>query len=617
MNGRYVIQWNKDDINILGLMKIDVLSLGMLTAVRRALELLRDKKNIDWNLAQIPHEDPGTYDMIRKADTVGVFQIESRAQMSLLPRLKPRTWYDIVISVAIVRPGPIQGGMVHPFLRRRAGLERVTYAHPALEPILKKTLGIPLFQEQVMQIAVTAAGFTPGEADELRRIMSSAWKKQKIMDGLRQRVISGMLSNGLKQEYAEQIYRTIEGFSSYGFPESHSASFALITYASCYLKHHHPDAFVCALLNSQPMGFYSPRQLIADAQRHGVRFLALDVQRSDWDYTMEPAKGGELPPHLKHLQLAQLTQSLPAPTVEPTRLERAPMSRAAQLHAPLPPSRTSSPPQPRSPMQPRPQLPHPNIAPPPKPPDFAVRAGFRSVHGLKEEHIRVLCEERAAHGPFKNLPDLVRRARLPRAALIRLASAGALASFGISAREALWIIQGLCFDPQSLLFGEAISENEFELEAIPREGDWEAVQREYLTKGYSIETHPLAVLRPWLKEQGRYNRAAELAALRHRAKVRVAGLMSLLQKPPTAKGMCFISLEDETGILNVIITPDLYQKYRLVLLHSPLLDIEGTLESRDGVRNVRAELVRPLLKSEESPRDTLTDIQGSLDLREE
>jgi DNA polymerase-3 subunit alpha/error-prone DNA polymerase len=524
MEGRYVIQWNKDDINILGLMKIDVLSLGMLTAVRKTLELLRQRKNIDWNLAQIPHEDEETYAMIRKADTVGVFQIESRAQMSILPRLKPSTWYDLVISVAIVRPGPIQGGMVNPFLRRRAGHERVNYAHPSLEPILKKTLGIPLFQEQVMQIAVAVAGFTPGEADELRRIMSSAWKKPKIMDGLRQRVLSGMLSHGLKREYADQIYRTIEGFSSYGFPESHAASFALITYASCYLKRHHPDAFVCSLLNSQPMGFYSPRQLIRDAQAHAVKFLPLDIQSSAWDYTLE----------------------------------------------------TSS-------------------------PKFAVRVGFRSVYGLNEDAVQTLLAARNRHGLFKNISDLAQRTGLSRNILIRMAAAGALSSLGLSPRQAMWSLQGLCFDQQSLFFGEAISENSFELEAIPREGSWSNVQREYLTKGFSIDLHPLGVLRPWLNQQSQvYLTAQSLAQKYSRQEVAVAGLMSLLQKPPTAKGMCFVSLEDETGIINVVIPPDLYLKNRMTILHSPLLKITGMLEIRDNVRHVKARTITSLAPSDHS-----------------
>ena len=531
MTDRYVIQWNKDDINALCLMKVDVLSLGMLSALKKSLQLLHEHKGIDWNLAQIPQDDRPTYEMIQKADTVGVFQIESRAQMSLLPRLKPERFYDLVISVAIVRPGPIQGGMVHPYLKRRAGREKVTYAHPDLEPILKKTLGIPLFQEQIMQIAVTVAGFTPGEADELRRVISSAWKKKVVMEGLRQRVINGILAhardskvpNHLSREYAEQIYRTIEGFASYGFPESHAASFALLTYASCYLKCHHPDVFVCALLNSQPMGFYSPRQLVADAQRHGVVFHELDVQNSEWDYKLEHGNSG--------------------------------------LHV--------------------------------------VRVGFRSIHGLRKEHARRIVDERQRGGPFQSLNDFIMRTRLPRPATLRLAAAGAFESFGLNARQALWRLQGMSFDPQSLFFGSTLGldpeRDEKEAALIPEESSWEEITREYETKGFSVDKHPLSVLRPELRRSGRrYTTAAGLKSLRDKTPVRVAGLKSLIQKPPTAKGMCFVSIEDETGLMNLVLTPDLYQKFRSPLLYSLLLDVEGYLEFRDGVRNIRVRHLKPL-----------------------
>ena len=509
MEGRFVIQWNKDDISALGLMKIDVLSLGMLSAVRKTFDLLRQHRGRDLTLATVPPDHKGTYEMIQKADTIGVFQIESRAQMSLLPRLKPKDFYDLVIEVAIVRPGPIQGGMVHPYLRRRDGREKIVYAHEKLKPILGKTLGIPLFQEQVMQIAVVAAGFSPGESDELRRVVSSAWKKKAVMHGLRQRVINGMLNNGLTREYAEQIYKTIEGFASYGFPESHAASFALITYASCYLKHCYPDLFTCALLNSQPMGFYPPRQLISDAQRHGVQFFPLDVQASDWDYTIQEA---------------------------------------------------------------------------------GVRTGFRSIYGLREDAIQTLVTEREARGTFRDLSDFVQRTKLSRQILIRLSAAGAFACFGLNAREALWILQGMSLDPQSLFFGEP-GDEEF---VLPEESTWDFVRREYSTKGFSLDNHPIAILRPQLQAVKPYNAAVQLERLRDRTPVRMAGLKSLLQKPPTAKGMCFVSLEDETGIFNVVCTPDIYLKYRLILLHSVLIEVEGLLESREGVRNVKARIIRTL-----------------------
>ncbi len=548
MEGRFVVQWNKDDINLLGLMKVDVLSLGMLTALRKSLDMLKQHKNIDWNLAQIPAEDVVTYKMIQKADTIGVFQIESRAQMSLLPRLKPTCFYDLVIEVAIVRPGPIQGGMVHPFLRRRDGIEKITYAHPRLEPILKKTLGVPIFQEQIMQVAVAVAGFTPGEADELRRIMSSAWTKGSIMHTLRQRLLSGMISNGITLQYAEQVYKVIEGFSSYGFPESHAASFALLTYASCYLKCHHPEVFTCAVLNSQPMGFYSPRQLIADAQRHGVECLPLDIQSSTYDYHLEKSS-------------------------EPSRHNPLPCEHMIKIC-----SETD-------------QIDLEKLN---------VRVGFRSIYGLPKLAVEKLVETRNLEGPFLSLHDFARRTRLNRSLLLRLAAAGAFDSFGHSPRQALWAIQSLILDSASLLFGHAtsgptdapVSENS---SLIPTENAWQKIQREYQTKGFSVDSHPLAILRPYLQDRHpRYVTAQETEKLRHQTRLRMAGLLSLLQKPPTAKGMCFLSLEDETGIFNVVVVPQLYPKIRLLLQSASLLEIDGWLESRHGVRNLRAEAIRPL-----------------------
>ncbi len=541
MDSRFVVQWNKDDINTLGLMKLDMLSLGMLTAVQKSLQLLKAHKGLDWNLAQVPQEDKKTYDMICEADTVGVFQIESRAQMSLLPRLKPRNYYDLVIEVAIVRPGPIQGGMVHPYLKRRAGREKVTYAHPKLVPVLQKTLGIPLFQEQVMQIAIEVAGFTPGESDELRRVVSSAWKKKAVMDGLYQKVVNGMSANGIPREYADQIYKTIEGFSSYGFPESHAASFALITYISCYLKRHHPDVFACSLLNSQPMGFYSPRQIVGDAQRHGCEFRPLDVQHSVWDYTLEGKK--------KTVNVDMFKDQVDM---------------------------------------------------------FDVRVGFCSVYGLKKEAADTLIAERTMNGPFKSLEDLIRRTKLSKASMIRLAAADALRCFGLDAREAMWVIQGLNFDQNSLFFGAHSGLDEerqqIEIKLVPEEDGWQTVQREYQTKGFSIDKHPLGILRPRLKAAGHYTTAADLKSTRNRAKIRVAGLISLLQKPPTAKGMAFASIEDETGLMNVVITPDVYAQCRLILMGSPLLEVDGHLEVNQGVYNIKAAVIRPLMRAQSEPR---------------
>jgi DNA-directed DNA polymerase III PolC len=571
---RFVIQWNKDDINTLGLMKLDMLSLGMLTAVKKCIDLLRIHRDTHWDMAQFPHGDKPTYDMICEADTVGVFQIESRAQMSLLPRLRPRIYYDLVIEVAIVRPGPIVGGMVHPYLKRRHSNAPIPYEHPKLEPILKKTCGVPLFQEQVMQIAVEIAGFTPGEADELRRVVSSAWKRKPVMDGLRQRVINGMLANDVKQEYAEQIFKTIEGFSSYGFPESHAASFALITYISCYLKKHHPDLFACALLNSQPMGFYSPRQLIADAQRHGVKFHPLDVQWSHWDYCMKDRHSDEHYPS-------------PEPSIEKPKGPR---------HDPL--EGYSFAPE--------------NVTFAEKPLD--IRVGFNSVYGIKQAHVEILINERERGGLYANLTDFIRRTRLPKSTLIRLAAAGALQSVcvtdqldhtnqgsGTSPRELMWVIQGLNFDEKSLFFGEQSGLNDdrltLETQEVPPENEWQEIQREYQTKGFSIENHPMGVLRPQLEQsRTRYVRASELKKLKNRTRLRVAGLISLLQKPPTAKGMAFASIEDETGIMNVIITPDVYARCRLIIMGQPLLEVDGWLECQQGVYNVKAQDVRPLVR---------------------
>lgn len=530
MTERYVIQWNKDDVATLGMMKIDILSLGMLSAIRKAFTTLREKKGIHLELATVPQDDQETYKMIQAADTIGTFQIESRAQMSLLPRLKPKHWYDLVVQVAIVRPGPIQGGMVHPYLKRRSGQEKITYAHPKLEPILSKTMGVPIFQEQVMQIVVAVAGFTPGEADELRRVVSSAWRKKAVMHGLRQRLINGMLNNNIEASYAEQIYKVIEGFAEYGFPESHAASFALLTYASCWLKKHHPDVFSICLLNSQPMGFYPPRHLITDARKNGVRFQPLDVQNSDWDYQLE----------------------------------------------------------------------QPGV----------VRVGLRAVDGLSENDARILITNRPKQG-FRDLEDLVRRTHLPKKTLLRLANAGALQSLrqGLSQesadiRRAIFKLQGLDYRQHSLFYGteslipkEAQPENtaiQDGRESILIENEWESVVREYKTKGFSLDRHPLRILRDQPGFMKQHQTAESLRHLPNGRSVRLAGLRSLLQKPPTAKGVCFASLEDETGIFNVIMMPEVYERVRMSLHTSNILEVAGVLQNHKGVIHVKASDVRPL-----------------------
>ncbi len=555
MQGRYVIQWNKDDVNTLKLMKIDVLSLGMLTALRKCFALLKQHKGLDYELYSLPQEDKPTYEMVRKADTVGVFQIESRAQMNTLPRLKPKTFYDLVVEVALVRPGPLQGGMVHPDRRRRQGLEPVLYPHKDLEPVLKKTLGVPIFQEQVMKIVVAVAGFSPGEADELRRIMSSAWRKKGTMDGVRERVMQGMRKHGIEEIYAEQVYRTIEGFANYGFPESHAASFALLTYASCYLKRHHPDVFACALLNSQPMGFYPPRVLINDAQRHGVNFRPLDIQQSNYDFTLES---------------------------DPDSLW-----------------------------------------------SHAVRTGLRCIFGLPQKLLQKIESERQAGGAYQDLRDFIRRTGTPKNALFKLAAAGAFQCFGEDPRRTLWQIESLSLDQQSFLFGEAresftpseilvaqeLGDREIirqeerqqvqaDSQLIPFESNWESLMRETGSKGFSIEHHPMQVLRPMIhrsnedyrrKKYVPFSDSRQLRECRHKQKVRVAGLISVTQRPPTAKGMCFITLEDEFGFINLVIPPTVYQRDRMIIYSASFLHVCGVLEKHGPLLNLKVERLYPFL----------------------
>ncbi|WP_413559632.1 DNA polymerase III subunit alpha [Bdellovibrio sp. HCB209] len=536
MNGRYVIQWNKDDVAVLKLMKIDVLSLGMLTCLRKCFDLLKKHKGVSFNLASIPQNDPKTYDMICKAETVGVFQIESRAQMQTLPRMLPRNFYDLVVEVALVRPGPLQGGMVHPYLRRRQNLEPVTYAHENLKPILARTHGVPIFQEQVMKIVIVAAGFSPGEADELRRIMSSAWRKRSTMEAIRDRILTGFKNYGITQEYADQIYATIEGFANYGFPESHAASFAVLTYASCYLKCNHPDVFVCGLLNSQPMGFYAPRTLIAEAQRNGVKVSPLCIQNSDYDYTLEEENDNGT---------------------------------------------------------------------------HTLRVGLRSIFGLPEEQARKIEDERKLNGPYQDIKDVIQRTQLPRSVLVKLAATGAMECFDTSARDLIWHIEGLSLDQNSFLWGQpkeiltqgSLDEDEESGDTIPFESNWDRMRREYDTKGFSVDSHPMSVLRSYLKTKNQalienkfvpYMTSSDLERLPVKRKVRVAGLVSITQRPPTAKGMCFITLEDEFGFMNIVIHPDVYQKDRMVIYGRSLLEIQGQVEKVGSIINVRAINVLPL-----------------------
>lgn len=552
MQGRYVIQWNKDDVNTLRLMKIDILSLGMLTALRKAFAMINRHKGTSLELYNLPIDDSPTYDMICKAETVGVFQIESRAQMNTLPRLQPRTFYDLVIEVALVRPGPLQGGMVHPFLKRRQGKEKTFYAHPDLEPILGKTMGVPIFQEQVMKVVVAVAGFTPGESDELRRIMSSAWRKKGTMEGIQQKIMQGMKKHGIKPEYAEQIYRTIEGFANYGFPESHAASFALLTYASSYIKHHYPDVFAASLLNSQPMGFYPPRVIVNEAQKNGVHFLPLDINQSEYDYELESFANPS--------------------SEEKSQIFDPKMRKGEPLHA--------------------------------------VRVGFLSLYGVSENILRQILQERSERGVFKNFKDFVQRCHLPKVVLMKLAASGAMRSFGENVRELLWKIESTCLDRESFLWGESqIQSNpQQDRHQIPFESQWELMIRETHSKGYSLENHPMKIVRSIiLKKNEAYRKlrfvafvnSRELERLPHKAKVRVAGLRSIMQKPPTAKGMTFITLEDEFGFMNLVIPPDVYQRERILLYSHSFFHACGRLEHNGPVRNIKVERIYPLIESEQ------------------
>ncbi|HYI85876.1 MAG TPA: error-prone DNA polymerase, partial [Burkholderiales bacterium] len=478
MPKRSVIQWDKDDLEALGLMKVDVLALGMLTAIRKALEM------IGIPMHEVPPEDAAVYAMIQKADTVGVFQIESRAQMSMLPRLRPKTFYDLVIEVAIVRPGPIQGGMVHPYLRRRRGEEPVDYPSPEVKRVLERTLGVPIFQEQVMELAMVAAGFTPGEADRLRRSMA-AWKRSGGLEPFEERLKSGMKANGYSAQFAEAIYRQILGFGEYGFPESHSASFALLVYVSSWIKCHHPAAFCAALLNSQPMGFYAPAQLVQDARRHGVEVRPPDVQVSDWDCTLE---GG------------------------------------------------------------------------------AVRLGLRMVSGLSEAQGRRI----AARRPHTGVPQL----ELNRRDLRALAAAGALESLAGHRRLARWAAAGAARRAPL----DAPAPERLPVLGRPREG--EEIVADYASLGLTLGRHPLALLRTQFNKL-RLRDAKSLHGLAHGTPAQVAGLVTCRQRPDTASGVVFVTLEDETGCMNVVVWRNLVETQRAELLGARLLGVEGVVE-RDG-----------------------------------
>ncbi len=529
MANRRVVQWDKEDCADLGIIKIDLLGLGMLTALENTLELLHREEGVDVDLAHLPADDPATYAMIRRADTVGVFQIESRAQMATLPRMKPECFYDLVVEIAIIRPGPITGQMVNPYLNRRAGREAVRYPHPSLEPILERTLGVPLFQEQLLRIAMTAAGFSGGEAEELRRAMGFKRSVER-MERLEERLRSGMHERGIIGEDQEAIIRGIHSFALYGFPESHSASFALIAYASAYLKCHHPAAFLAGLLNAYPMGFYSPATLVKDTQRHGVCVRPIDVAHSDWRCTLEPISA------------------------------------------------------PSTPDTPRPS---------------AVRLGLRYANSLRRESGEAIATARA-EAPFRNVADLAKRAPLQRGELAALAELGALASIDPTARSrraAQWQVAALERDPDSLFAGQPPPESE---SPLPEMTPLDVTLADYQRSGITTGPHLLAGLRTELQARGAVT-AAALRELPDGRFVRIAGHVIVRQRPGTAKGFCFLTLEDETGTANAILTPKQFQRFRVPLHASKLLFLAGPLQNVDGVIHVRVRQLEPLMSGQAMP----------------
>jgi len=514
MEGRTVIQWDKYDVEDLGLFKVDLLGLGALSMIRGCFDLLHEHEGLDLTMATVPSEDPVTYAMISRGDTLGTFQIESRAQMAMLPRLQPRTFYDLVIEVAIVRPGPIQGDMVHPYLRRRTGKEKVEFPHPALKEALAKTLGIPIFQEQVMKLAVLVADYTPGEADQLRRDMA-AWRSSGRIEQHRERLISRMVANGIPQEFAERVYSQIRGFGEYGFPESHAASFALIAYVTCWLRCHHHAAFACGLLNAQPMGFYSPGSIVEDAKHHGVTVLPVDVMASQWDCTLERQATGAL----------------------------------------------------------------------------AVRMGFRYVQGFGQRQ-RATLEAALEQGPFTGAEDFVRRTRLGQKPLHTLAESGAFSTLGIERRDAIWSLRGLVAKLEDTLAlpGETAPTEDSEdsgplFAKLTRS---EAILWDYRTSMHSVRGHPIECIRPELRRR-RLPTADRVTGLRDGRKTQYVGMVICRQRPGSASGVTFYTLEDETGTVNVVVWKQVFEAHPILAKTAVLLGVSGRIQSQDGVVHLVAD----------------------------
>ncbi len=558
MDGRNIVEWDKDDLDALKMLKIDVLALGMLTAMKKALDLIETHYGKALSLASIPAEEPEVYDMICRADTIGVFQIESRAQMTMLPRLRPKSFYDLVIEVAIVRPGPIQGDMVHPYLRRRQGLEVVKYPKPhpdhgppdELEKVLGKTLGVPLFQEQAMKIAIVAAKFEPWEADKLRRAMAT-FRRVGTIGTFKTKMIEGMASRGYERSFAERCFSQIEGFGEYGFPESHAASFALLVYASAWVKCRYPDVFCAALLNAQPMGFYAPAQIVRDAREHGAEVRAVDVNFSEWGSTLEPLAPAESPPPLRGREGVG--------ALHPRHASQSPAIRTR----------------------------------------CAVRLGLRQVKGLREADAALIVAAREK--PYRSVRDLWLRSGISRAGLERLAEADAFRSIGLDRRQALWEVRAL--DPMSAaerlpLFAAAdgIAETDLQAEAqvaLPLMAEGEHVVSDYRALSLSLKAHPVSFLRERLAAHAivEAGRLPEIASGR---RVSVAGLVLVRQRPGTASGVIFATLEDETGVANVIVWPKVFERFRGIVLGARLMRVTGKLQSEQGVIHVVAEKLEDL-----------------------
>jgi error-prone DNA polymerase len=557
MEDRTVIEWDKDDLDALGILKIDILALGMLTCIRKAFALIEKHYDHRFELATVPAEDPAVYEMLSRADSLGVFQVESRAQMTMLPRLKPREFYDLVIEVAIVRPGPIQGDMVHPYLRRRSGREPVDYPSAALRQVLGKTMGVPLFQEQAMKIAIVGAGFAPEEADRLRRAMAT-FKRNGDIHLFREKFVAGMVKNGYDRDFATRCFSQIEGFGTYGFPESHAASFALLVYVSSWIKCFYPEVFACALLNSQPMGFYAPAQIVRDAREHGVEVHPVDVNRSLWDCTLE----SEVCPSPSHSA---------GPSLSPPGGERAGVR------------------------------------------GWALRLGLRQIKGFAEADAEKLVAARPENG-YPDPQALWRRSGLGRGALERLAEADAFRSTRLDRRRALWALKALGEPPLPLFAAVDTTPQRWRearaMALLPEMPLGEHVVEDYASLSLTLKRHPLAFLRAELAREGLVT-AAELAHLPVDRRLAIAGVVLIRQRPGSANGVVFITIEDETGIANLIVWPQILERFRRAALGATLLRCVGKLQREESVIHVVADRLDDLT----SRLNTLRDRTGEPELR--